>query len=137
MDEYKILLALREDDQFVKDMVIAMHKRQAPIEQLKKETIYLNMRGFNQFDAKRGSSWAEHIREGKELTSAHLCNCRAMLAKYVKQLMEIVAREERLKKAVLEAQAKCLSGLYEKYGPVCYMHSSFACPRCNPEIKFP
>ena len=137
MTEEQILLALKQDDQFVRDMVIAMHKRQAPIEQLKKETIYLNMRGFSQADAKRGTSWAQHLLKGKPLTYYHLKNCRKMLMKYVRQISEIVAREERFRRAIEVAQAKCLSGLHEKYGPPCDRHEAFCCPICTPEMKFP
>lgn len=137
MTEEQILLALREDDQFVKDMVVAMYKRQVPIERLKKETIHLNMRGFSQVDAKRGTSWAQHVLKGKPLTFYHIKNCRKMLTKYVRQISEIVAREERFRRAIEVAQAKCLSGLHEKYGPPCDLHGAFCCPICKKGSSYP
>ena len=130
-----IQLALQNDDQFVKDMVIAMYKRQAPAERLKKETFLRNGKGFDQTDAKRGTGWAQHLLKGKDLTPIHLKNCRQMLSKYPRQLAEIVEREERLKHAIEVAQAKCLSGLHERYGLPCDFHGAFACHLCNPKVS--
>jgi hypothetical protein len=68
--------------------IVVLFERQTPSEQDAAQTSESNGRGFNAFDAERGTYWAKWILSGRSLSGSHLDKARKMSLKYVKQLKE-------------------------------------------------
>ncbi|KAM0034323.1 hypothetical protein Hdeb2414_s0016g00496221 [Helianthus debilis subsp. tardiflorus] len=87
--------------------VCALYRQQTADEKASKETRYRNERGFSQTDASRGCTLAEFLTDGdpncdlnktveqlKEYGSKEVKLCKALAAKYSKQLFEIYQNKE-------------------------------------------
>ncbi|XP_002513591.2 uncharacterized protein LOC8274391 [Ricinus communis] len=105
--EADMLSAFGKDDELCMKAVCALYRQQTADEQLSKETMYNNKRGFSKFDALRGSDLARFLIDGdpqgdlkksvqqlEELGSKAVKLCRTLAARYSKQLFEIYKSKE-------------------------------------------
>lgn len=84
-----IIAKIREDPNWVERAILAIHGRQTPAEQSAHTTMIHNSVGFNAFDAKTGSYYADWISKGKHLSGRHLEKGRKIALRYVGQLEKI------------------------------------------------
>ena len=89
---------LNSSDKAVEKGIVAIFKRQTRDEQNREYTIHHNNRGFNAFDAHRGSYYATWILAGKHLTGKHITKARKLIIKYAGQLTEIANKENTNKR---------------------------------------
>ena len=73
----------------VERAILAIYARQTASEQASETTREDNGEGFNAFDAKSGTYYAQWIRSGKHLSGQYLDKARKMSLRYVGQLLEI------------------------------------------------
>ena len=90
-EEIRNLILTRQDA--LERAILAIHARQTTDEQREDTTKHSNGRGFNSPDARRGSYYARWIKLGRHLTGNHIVKARAMMQKYVGQLV-IVANQK-------------------------------------------
>lgn len=81
-----ILTLLNKSDLAVQRAVLAIYKLQTEEEKCKKETSGSNNIGFNKFDAKILSSFAEQLIKGHTLTPKQLSKARDRIKLYHRQL---------------------------------------------------
>jgi len=86
-DEIKNLLLT--NDQACTKALIRLFERQTDEEALNEQTVVLNSRGFNAFDAKILTSLARWILSGKLLTKRQIELIRKRIIKYTRQLTDI------------------------------------------------
>lgn len=94
-DEIKILLAVH--DKVVYESLVQIYNCQTEDEKLYKETSHDNGIGFNAFDSKILSSFAEFYLEHGYLTRNQLEVARRKLVKYAKQITKLANAYEHKK----------------------------------------
>lgn len=95
--EQEIVDLIKESNYAVERAILALYNRQTEREKTEGLTIHNNNVGFNAWDAKRGSYYAEWIMQGKLLSGNHIDRAREMLIKYRGQLTEIANKNEKEK----------------------------------------
>lgn len=80
---------LEKNNAAVNRAVLAIYEGQTFDEKSAEYTKYSNGVGFNAFDAKRGTYYAEYIERNGSLTGRHLEVARKMMKKYAGQLSSI------------------------------------------------
>lgn len=73
--------------------IVAIWKRQTPIEKCAEQTRLFNKVGFSAFHAKRGSYYAGWINSGRHLSGNHIETGRKLILHYVRQLTKISNKE--------------------------------------------
>jgi hypothetical protein len=86
-DQIKTLLAT--STLAVQRAMVALYRRQTVSEQHTSTTSERNGRGFNAFDADRGTYYAKWVLSGKSLTGYHIDRARRIALRYVGQLAEM------------------------------------------------
>lgn len=81
--------SIRADHRWVERAILAIHGRQTPAERSAHTTMIHNSVGFNAFDARTGSYYANWISQGKHLSGRHLEKGRKIALRYVGQLEQI------------------------------------------------
>lgn len=99
MNKEQIKSLLLSNDRAVERAMCALYARQTADERSSSTTQHTNGRGFNAFDAPKGSYYARWVNSGRRLTGRHLESARKMAIKYVGQLAEVssarlVARQD-------------------------------------------
>lgn len=84
---------LLQNPKAVERAMLVLYQRQTASEQDAGQTVQRNGRGFNAFDAKLGTYYAQWIQRGFALNGRHLEKARRMSLRYTGQLLE-VAREK-------------------------------------------
>ncbi|KAF3773820.1 hypothetical protein EJ110_NYTH54555 [Nymphaea thermarum] len=105
--EADMLASFQKDDELCMKAVCALYRQQTSEEKAGKASLYHNRRGFNKFDALRGSELAEFLTDGdpfgplkksaKELERHKpegVEYCRELAMRYSKQLFEIYQKQE-------------------------------------------
>ncbi|KAJ9164267.1 hypothetical protein P3X46_023867 [Hevea brasiliensis] len=105
--EADMLSAFGKDLELCMKAVCALYRQQTSEEQVSKETMYENNRGFSKFDALRGTTLAEFLTDGdphgdlkksvqqlKERGAHAVELCRTLASRYSKQLFEIYKNKE-------------------------------------------
>ncbi|KAJ7959285.1 Homeobox-leucine zipper HOX24 [Quillaja saponaria] len=105
--EGDMLAAFGKDPELCMKAVCALYRQQTSDEQISKGTLVYNHRGFNKFDAFRGSDLAEFLTDGdphgdlkKSVNELHKFDprgvelCNTLAARYSKQLFEIYKKKE-------------------------------------------
>lgn len=87
---FKEINKLSTQDNFIIKMLLCMYNRQVDNEKSSRSTVLKNYRGFNQADANILSYLAEQYIEFKKLTPMQCNIIKKMLAKYHRQLFEIM-----------------------------------------------
>lgn len=82
---------LSTDRRWVERAIIVLHEHQTTEEKQSDRTIEANGVGFNAFDAKVLSYYAEWLKEdGNHLTGKYLDNAKRALPKYAKQILKLI-----------------------------------------------
>jgi hypothetical protein len=81
---------LSSDQRWIERAIIVLHERQTREEQQSEVTIEANGVGFNAFDAKRLSYYANWLLGGKHLSGKHLEQAKRALPKYAKQILSLI-----------------------------------------------
>lgn len=89
MTAHEFKKALFEQDVFVEWSLIALYKEQTADEKETHSTNQQNGRGYNGIDAEFGTSLAEKLLKGDELSAKQIVAARKMLMKYVNQLTRL------------------------------------------------
>lgn len=98
---------LATNDRAVERALVLLYKRQTIDEQSSKETRHKNGRGFNAGDARKGTYMAEYILKGSHLSGKWIFEARAMVFKYINQLVEeALLKRERQQMQVSIQQAE-------------------------------
>jgi hypothetical protein len=84
-----IIDLLAKSDKAVNRAVLAIYEGQTSDEQASETTQHSNGIGFNAYDARRGSYYAEYIGRRGSLSGRHLEIARKMMRKYAGQLASI------------------------------------------------
>ncbi|XP_057442850.1 uncharacterized protein LOC130734436 isoform X3 [Lotus japonicus] len=105
--EGDMLAAFGKDPELCMKAVCSLYRQQTSEEQMSKEAIYQNNRGFSKFDAHRGSALAEFLTDGdpssglkksvedlQEYDPKAVELCRTLAIRYSKQLYEIYKNNE-------------------------------------------
>ncbi|XP_050225667.1 uncharacterized protein LOC126675120 [Mercurialis annua] len=105
--EADMLSAFGKNLELCMKAVCALYRQQTSDEQVSKETIYANKRGFSQIDALRGTELALYLTEGdphgdlkksakqlEERGSYEVELCKTLATRYSKQLFEIYKKKE-------------------------------------------
>ncbi|KAK4839433.1 hypothetical protein QYF36_021901 [Acer negundo] len=105
--EADMLAAFGKDPELCMKAVCALYRQQTSEEKVSKGSLFNNCRGFNKFDAHRGSDLAQFLTDGdsecdlkksvKELLKRDpkgVEKCRTLATKYSKQLFEIYQNKE-------------------------------------------
>lgn len=94
MTREQILLLLATEPKAVERAILAIYARQTAGEQQSATTREQNGRGFNAYDARPGTYYAEWILKGRRLTGDYLNRARRLAGRYVGQLATL--SEEKL-----------------------------------------
>lgn len=86
--------------------LLAIYRCQTADEQGSKDTRVANGRGFNQYDARFGSSLAEQLLNGSNLTERQIVAARRLMRKYVGQLAAIAAETAAAKATATKTDAR-------------------------------
>lgn len=81
---------LASDPRWVERAIVVLFERQTLEEQQSECTTDANGIGFNAFDAKTLSYYANWIRGGNRLSGKYLDNAFKMVPKYAKQILSII-----------------------------------------------
>lgn len=81
---------LSTDAKWIERALIVLHERQTADEQQSEATIEANGIGFNAFDARTLSYYANWVMGGRHLTGKHLEKAKKALPKYAKQILSII-----------------------------------------------
>lgn len=112
-DQIKSLLL--SNDRAVERAICALYARQTADERSSSTTQHCNARGFNAFDAARGSYWARWVNSGRKLTGRHLEGARQMALKYAGQLAEVAMGNQR--PVVVVVTGRTLGDLLARHDP--------------------
>ncbi len=115
MTKEQIKTLLLTNNAAVERAMVALYNRQTADERSSSTTQHLNGRGFNAFDAERGSYWARWVQSGRHLTGRHLEGARKMALKYAGQLAEVAVGAQR--PVVIVVSGRDLGTLLARHDP--------------------
>lgn len=101
-----IIGLLDRSDNAVNKAVLAIYGEQTSDEQASETTRHSNGVGFNAFDARRGTYYAEYIGRRGSLSGRHLELARKMMKKYAGQLAAIGNSKHPEKAQAVEAKLR-------------------------------
>jgi len=82
----KIML---DNIEVLENSILFLFEQQTADEQDSEDTIESNGVGFNSFDAKIGTYFANWIKSGKHLSGVHLSKAQKMMPKYARQIVSL------------------------------------------------
>lgn len=91
IDEIKEML-INNDNAVIRG-ILALYEKQTLDEQTAKNSRHSNGIGFNRFDSRTMSLYANQIKTGYELDAVQFRDARERIMKYSKQLMRIANKE--------------------------------------------